>query len=149
MIRGIRKCCDHLAGANCFSLVLHSRELELRGKHTTKLPLDLENHIPVRILSVESFVYTKQLVSQAEQRSAAGICELFSIGERESLPAALDDLVSVLVGDVEGVAAERPDLFFHDEGGLLLGAVVAEDPERRRDCCERHLVVVGIFALEG
>jgi len=54
---------------------------------------------------------------------ATAVGELFPVGEREGLPAALHYFVPVLVDDVEGVAGEGPYFLFHAEDGLFCGAV--------------------------
>lgn len=57
------------------------------------------------------------------------VCEFLAVGDGECLAATLDDFLAVLVNDVEGVAGEGPDFFFHDEGCLFGDAVGGEDAE--------------------
>jgi hypothetical protein len=110
-VRTIRERRDHLRAPN------------------TKLPLNLKQHRSPGILGIETLMQRKMSRPQTKQRPAGTICELLSVGEGEGLASALYNLVAVLVDDVEGVAGERPHLFFHYQHGLpghAVGGVHAE-----------------------
>lgn len=107
-----------------------------QGIHTRELGLALKQHLSIRSLRIERLVNCQQLRAQCEQRTTLRVGKLLAVWQGEGVSTTLQNFNAGLVGDVESVTGEGPDLFLHAKDGLIWHAVGGIDAKRRRDGVE-------------
>ena len=97
---------------------------------TSELALDLEEFLALRVFAEKGCVQRNHLLADVEELLALCVHEVFAAGDGENFAFDLKHHTAVYGFDAEGVAGEREDSFFEDEGFGLLGDELRVEDDR-------------------